>query len=61
MRDGRRLHSRRRGIRGDVSRKVEIAQNFDWYDAFAKALGSLSARIYNTSSPVEVEAATTSA
>ena len=60
MRDGRRFHSCRRGTRSDVSCKVEIAQNFVCYDAFAKALGSLSAKIYNTSSPVEVEAATTS-
>ena len=47
--------------KSDLNSKVEIARNFVWYDAFAKALGSLSARIYNTSSPVEVEAATTSA
>ena len=47
--------------KADLNSKVEIARNFGWYDAFAKALGSLSARIYNTSSPVEVEAATTSA
>ena len=61
MRDGRHFRSCLRGTRGDVSCKVEIAQNFVCYDAFAKDLGSLSAKIYNTSSPVEVEAATTSA